>query len=52
MFGTLLGALFLSVAENGFILLGVSPFAQTVAVGVLIIIAIGIDRWVSGGQRQ
>src|SRR5581483_11532157 len=52
MFGTLLGALFLSVAENGFILLGVSPFAQTVAVGVLIIIAIGIDRWVSGRQRR
>jgi len=52
MFGTLLGALFLSVAQNGFILLGVSPFAQTVAVGVLIIIAIGIDRWVSGGQRR
>jgi ribose/xylose/arabinose/galactoside ABC-type transport system permease subunit len=52
MFGTLLGSLFLSVAQNGFILLGVSPFAQTVAVGVLIIVAIGIDRWVSGRQRR
>jgi ribose transport system permease protein len=52
MFGTLLGALFLSIAQNGFILLGVSPFAQTVAVGVLIIVAIAIDRWVSGGERR
>jgi len=50
MFGTLLGALFLSLVRNGFILLGVSPFAQTVAIGVIIIIAIAIDKWVTFRQ--
>ena len=47
MFGTLLGALFLSVARNGFILLGVTAFAQEVAIGLIILVAIGVDRWVT-----
>ena len=52
MLGTLLGALFLAVARNGFILMGASPFVQTISVGVLIILAIAIDRWVSGRQSR
>lgn len=52
MFGTLLGALFLSTARNGFILLGFPAFAHTVAVGALIIVALGIDRWVSGKEAE
>ena len=51
-FGTLLGALFLNIVRNGFILMGVNPFAQTIAVGALIIFAIGLDRWVSWRQTQ
>jgi ribose transport system permease protein len=47
MVGTLLGALFLSIARNGFILLGVTAFAQEIAIGLIILIAIGIDRWVT-----
>jgi ribose transport system permease protein len=50
MIGTLLGALFLSVARNGLILLGVSPFWQTTAIGLLVVVAIAIDRWVTGRQ--
>ena len=52
MIGTMLGALFLSVARNGFILLGVSAFAQEIAIGVIILAAIGIDRWVTLRQSR
>ncbi|MDQ3691006.1 MAG: ABC transporter permease [Chloroflexota bacterium] len=52
MVGTMLGALFLSVARNGFILLGISAFAQTIAIGAIIIIAIGIDRWFTLRQAR
>jgi ribose/xylose/arabinose/galactoside ABC-type transport system permease subunit len=50
MVGTLMGAMFLSLARNGFILLGVTAFAQTIAIGILILVAIGIDHFVS--ERQ
>jgi ribose transport system permease protein len=52
MIGTMLGALFLSVARNGFILLGVSAFMQEIAIGVIILAAIGIDRWVTLRQSR
>jgi ribose transport system permease protein len=52
MIGTLLGALFLSVARNGFILLGVTAFAQEIAIGLFILVAIGIDRWVTIRQSR
>jgi ribose/xylose/arabinose/galactoside ABC-type transport system permease subunit len=52
MLGTLLGALFLSVARNGFILLGISAFAQTAAIGLIVLFAIGIDRWVTIRQAR
>jgi ribose/xylose/arabinose/galactoside ABC-type transport system permease subunit len=50
MVGTLFGALFLSIARNGFILLGISAFAQTIAIGIIIIAAITLDRFVTARQ--
>ena len=43
MFGTLIGALFLSVVNNGLDLIGVTPFLQRVVIGILIIIAVVMD---------
>ena len=51
MLGTLLGAIFLSLVRNGFILMGVSAFMITLAIGVIIILAIGLDRWVEHRQE-
>ena len=45
MFGTLVGALFLGVIQNGLNLLRVSPFYQQVFTGALIIIAVVIDSF-------
>lgn len=45
MFGTLVGALFLGVIQNGLNLLRVSPFYQQVFTGALIIIAVVLDSF-------
>lgn len=50
--GTFLGAMFLSVIRNGFILIGVSSFAQSVAIGLIILVAISVDRFVTARQKQ
>lgn len=43
--GTLIGAMLMGVLRNGLVLLGISPFWQTVAIGAVIILAVGLDRW-------
>lgn len=43
--GTLIGAVLMGVLRNGLVLLGISPFWQTVAIGSVIILAVGLDRW-------
>jgi ribose transport system permease protein len=45
--GTIIGALILSALRNGLTLLNVQAFYQLVAIGVIIIIAISIDRYSS-----
>lgn len=45
IFGTIIGALILSALRNGLTLMNVQAFYQLVAVGVIIIIAITIDRY-------
>jgi len=42
--GTLIGVLILGVLRNGIIMLDVSPFYQVLIVGIVIIVAVGIDR--------
>ncbi len=47
--GTMLGVLILGVLNNGMILLNVSQFYQFVAKGVLLILAVLIQRWLARG---
>ena len=48
IFGTLVGALLIGVLNNGLNLLGVSSFYQQVIKGVVILLAVLIDR---GGKK-
>lgn len=43
--GTVLGVLIIGVLRNGLVLMGVSPFMQEVMIGLVIIIAVAIDKW-------
>lgn len=43
--GTILGVLIIGVMRNGLVLLGVSPFVQVLLIGLVIIIAVAIDKW-------
>ncbi|KEA62658.1 Fructose ABC transporter, permease component FrcC [Marinobacterium lacunae] len=46
IFGTLLGALVVGVFRNGLALSGVDVLWQDFTVGLLIIIAVGLDQWI------
>lgn len=43
IFGTVIGVLIPTVLQNGFVIIGVQPFWQEVAVGAILIAAVGID---------
>jgi len=43
--GTILGVLIIGVMRNGLVLMGVSPFVQEFMIGLVIVIAVGIDKW-------
>ena len=45
VFGTILGALLMTVMTNGMILMRVSAFWQNVVIGAIIIIAVAIDQY-------
>lgn len=49
--GTVFGVLIIGVLRNGLILSGVSPFTQEVMIGLVIIIAVAIDKWSSHRGR-
>ena len=44
--GSLIGALIVQVFENGLALAGIDPNYQVLAVGVLVIAAVGADQWI------
>ena len=46
--GTVLGVLIIGVLRNGLVLLGISPFWQTTIIGIVIIVAVAIDKWTEG----
>lgn len=46
IWGTLLGALIVGVFRNGLSLAGLDVLYQTLAVGVLIIVAVSVDQWI------
>jgi ribose transport system permease protein len=48
MLGTLIGVLIMGVLRNGLVLLGISPFWQTTIIGLVIILAVGVDKWTRG----
>jgi ribose transport system permease protein len=43
--GTILGVLIIGVMRNGLVLMGVSPFVQELMIGLVIVVAVGIDKW-------
>ena len=48
--GTVLGALIIGVLNNGLVLLNVSPFWQQVVKGVVILLAVIIDKTNAKGE--
>ncbi|MCP4382419.1 MAG: ABC transporter permease [Hyphomicrobiales bacterium] len=44
MAGTIVGVLLLGIVSNGLNLFGVSPFWQPVATGMILVVAVGLDR--------
>ncbi|MFI5292302.1 MAG: ABC transporter permease [Candidatus Limnocylindrales bacterium] len=42
---TVIGCLFVALIGNGFNLLGVDPFYQQVTLGVILLLAVGVDAW-------
>jgi ribose transport system permease protein len=52
VWGTFLGALFLTLISNGLSLLGYGPFVQLIFVGLIIVVAVAIDLWTSRGRRH
>jgi ribose transport system permease protein len=42
---TVLGCLFVALVANGFNLLGLDPFYQQVTLGVILLLAVGVDAW-------
>ena len=49
--GTVIGCLIIGVRNSGLVLLDVSPFWQQVVKGVVILVAVAIDRLKSGGEK-
>ncbi|MEP7766017.1 ABC transporter permease [Sanguibacter sp. 25GB23B1] len=50
VWGSLLGALIVGVFRNGLSLAGFDQLYQTLAVGVLVIVAVSIDQWIRKGR--
>ncbi len=42
---TVVGCLFIALVGNGFNLLGLDPFYQQITLGVILLLAVGIDAW-------
>jgi ribose transport system permease protein len=50
--GTIFGALIIGILRNGLVLLSISPFWQTTVIGLVIISAVGIDKWTGLRRSQ
>lgn len=42
---TVIGCLFIALVGNGFNLLGLDPFYQQITLGVILLLAVGVDAW-------
>jgi ribose transport system permease protein len=45
MFGTVIGVFIPTVLQDGFVIVGIQPFWQSVAVGAVLIAAVFVDQW-------
>ncbi len=52
IWGTVIGCLIIGVLNSGLVLLDVSPFWQQVVKGVVILLAVAIDRCKGGGDTN
>jgi ribose/xylose/arabinose/galactoside ABC-type transport system permease subunit len=52
VWGTFLGALFLTLIQNGLNLLGYGPYVQLLFVGVIIVLAVALDGLTSRGRDR
>ena len=52
MSGTVIGALIPAVLTNGFVVMGIDPFWQNVAMGVVLIVAVVIDQMRRGTDKS
>jgi ribose transport system permease protein len=50
--GTVVGVFIPAVLQNGFVILGVQPFWQQVAVGAVLIVAVYIDQLKRRAQER
>ena len=50
--GTVFGALIIGILRNGLVLLSISPFWQTTVIGLVIISAVGLDKWTALRRSQ
>lgn len=48
---TVIGVLFIALVGNGYALLGLNPLYEQITLGVLIMLAVGIDAWSRGRGR-
>ena len=48
---TVLGVLFIALVGNGFDLLGVDPLYQQITLGVILLVAVGVDSWARTQRR-
>jgi fructose transport system permease protein len=46
LIGTLIGALIITVVQNGLSLAGLDQAYRVLAIGVLVIVAVAIDQWI------
>jgi ribose transport system permease protein len=50
--GTIFGVLIIGILRNGLVLLSISPFWQTTVIGLVIIFAVGLDKWTQLRRAQ
>jgi ribose transport system permease protein len=48
---TVIGVLFIALVGNGFDLLGVNPLYQQITLGVILLLAVGLDAWTRARRR-
>lgn len=50
--GTVIGVFIPAVLQNGFIIVGINPYWQMIAVGVVLVIAVALDQWRRRSQNR